>query len=383
MKILISGGAGFIGSAVAERLAADGHDVRLLDNLSPQVHGQDGRRSFSLSRARASGRLVVGDVTSAEDWHRCLGDVTHVLHLAAETGTGQSMYSVGRYCEANVAGTATLLDILRNTEHQVSRVVVASSRAVYGEGAAHCPRHGTVYPHGRRIQDMEQGLFAPPCPICQVATTPEPTLEEAQLRPNSIYAVTKLAQEQLIMTACPALDIEAVALRYQNVYGPGQSLVNPYTGILSIFAVAMLSEQPINVFEDGAETRDFVYIDDVVEATNAALFADKVNGHIVNVGSGRPTSVVQIVGLLAAALGVEPRYRVSGDFRVGDIRHNWADISKAARLFHYEPTWAVDAGISRFARWVQDELEQYIQSGGSYDAALDELRQHGLLHRSR
>lgn len=383
MKILITGGAGFIGSAVAERLAGRSLDVVILDLLSPQIHGDHPDQSFAVDLARRSGELRVGDVRSAEDWRAVMDGVTHILHLAAETGTGQSMYAVGHYCDTNVRGTSLLLDLLAQGGHRVEKVVVASSRAVYGEGKAKCPTHGAVYPHARRAEAMERGEFAPECPACGAATEPLPTDEESQLRPSSIYAITKLTQEQLVLTGCGALGIQAAALRYQNVYGPGQSLINPYTGIFSIFSAAMLDGREINIFEDGLESRDFVSIDDVAEATVRTLFSETVDGQVINIGSGVRTTVIDMVAALGRALNVRPAYRCSGDFRIGDIRHNVADMSRARDLLGFVPRQGLEKGIAAFADWAGAEPAKGMQGVGTYEDSLDEIRRRGLLKSNR
>lgn len=377
-RVLITGGAGFIGSALAHRLSAEGHDIRMLDTLSPQVHGEDApRTSATWRRAEASGELVVGSVTSRADLEAALDGTQVVVHLAAETGTGQSMYEIQRYVDVNVGGTALLLDLLAKGRHSVRKLIVASSRAVYGEGK-YLADDGTVfYPAQREEALLDAGVFDPVDPRDPALTLrPVPTDEGSRLSPSSIYGVTKLTQEQLVLTAANALGIGGVALRFQNVYGPGQALHNPYTGILSIFSTLLRRNAEINVFEDGLESRDFVFIDDVVAATRAAILGEAANGHAVNVGSGVATSVLEVVDQLQQAFGVAASSRVSGNYRVGDIRHNVADLSLAGELLGYRPEVSFAEGIRRFVDWVRSESPDALDQ---YERSLDELRARNLL----
>ena len=270
-NILITGGAGFIGSNLALKLLKRGYRVTVLDSLAAQIHGDDPDRSPLYGSIKNEVRFVHGDVTVREDWEKALKDQDAIVHLAAETGTGQSMYEIQKYTETNIGGTSLMLDILTNSKHRVRKVVVASSRAIYGEGRYLSRTYGYVYPLSRTEEYMSQGDFeckypGEPAPLTLVGTT-----EDSLIHPTSVYGITKHVQEQLVMTVCPTLGIAPVAFRYQNVYGPGQSLSNPYTGILSIFSTRIKNKNGINVFEDGKESRDFVYIEDVVDATIAGL----------------------------------------------------------------------------------------------------------------
>ena len=255
------------------------------------------------------------------------------------------------------------------------RVVVASSRAIYGEGCYLSDELGTVYPGPRREADMADGRFEPSVPGAVTPLEVVPTPEDSPAHPGSVYGITKLAQELLVMTVCGSLGIESVALRYQNVYGPGQSLTNPYTGILSIFSTRILNRQPINIFEDGEESRDFVFIDDVVRATCMAAVVPDVGSAVVNIGSGVRTSVSQVVDALMGAYGIKVPVEISGNFRIGDIRHNLADISAARALLGYEPSVDFTSGVNQFASWVQ---AQAIASS-PYDGSLAEMRARNLL----
>jgi dTDP-L-rhamnose 4-epimerase len=379
MKVLITGGAGFIGSQLALRLVGLGHKVTIIDSLSPQIHGNNAATTSPLYRSLL-GRVDFerGCVTDHRLLAEKLGEQDAVVHLAAETGTGQSMYQVRRYSDVNVGGTATLLEALATVQHNVRRLVVASSRAVYGEGKYRSADGEVVYPSGRLISDLSAGAFELYCPRTGQELTPVATDEESKLHPNSVYGITKEAQERLVMTVCPALGIESVALRYQNVFGPGQSLRNPYTGILSIFSNSILNGNAINIFEDGKESRDFVFIDDVVNATCLALFKNEAAGEVFGIGSGVPVTVLRIAELLINKYGREVPVRVTGQYRVGDIRHNFADLAKARRLLGFECKVDFEEGIERFVQWVkQQEI-----SDDAYSQSLDELASRGLLGSS-
>jgi dTDP-L-rhamnose 4-epimerase len=372
-RILITGGAGFIGSSIAIALTKRNYEVRVLDSLTPQIHGPNGDSPTRRAVDRVA-ELIHADVRDMDAVASALKGVHAVIHLAAETGTGQSMYEVGRYADVNIMGTSKLLNLL-STGSDVERVIVASSRAVYGEGKYVCDNDGSVYPHQRHQSDMESGYFDPRCPRCNGAIHVVATDEDSQLHPTSVYGITKQVQEQLVLLCSATIGIPAIALRYQNVYGPGQSLANPYTGILSIFSTRLKSGGDINIFEDGKESRDFVYIDDVVAATIAALEAlPNVTGAF-NVGSGHPVNVLSVVAMLQEQLGVGGEIRVTGHYRSGDIRHNFADIQRARDLLGWEPAVKFEDGLRRFVIWVES---QQVGVDG-YERALDELRSRGML----
>lgn len=354
--VLITGGAGFIGSHLAKRFVDDGHRVVILDALIEQVHGAVPEEESALLRSVSQIATVIkGSVTSTDDLKRALKDATVVVHLAAETGTGQSMYEIERYVDTNIGGTAKLLDLLTNTENLVKRVVIASSRSIYGEGSYRTKDGRIVFPTHRSPEAMERGRFELEDELTGEPLEMIPTSETAVIHPSSVYGITKQAQESLVMTVGPAIGIDAVALRYQNVYGPGQSLKNPYTGILSIFSTLIRKGSEINVFEDGRESRDFVYIDDVVEATYLAALSPDAAGRILNVGSGVATSVTDVVEALTSEFGVTVPVRVSGNYRIGDIRHNVADTELLARVLGFTPAVPFREGVHRFVEWVKNE----------------------------
>ena len=373
-NVLITGGAGFIGSRLANFLTASGHKVRVLDNLSPQIHGSIPESSPLFLSLHHDAEFIRGSVTNHDDLIKALQDVDTVVHLAAETGTGQSMYAIQHYSDVNVGGTALLLDLIANQPFPVKKIVVASSRAVYGEGKYLCGQHGFIYPPARSAMDMEKGDFDVHCPICGLSAGLMATDEDAPARPSSVYGVTKFTQEQLVLNVGRALGISAIAFRYQNVYGPGQSLLNPYTGILSIFSTRILNQSAINIFEDGNESRDFVYIDDVVSITARAVEYDKPLVDVFNVGAGIATDVLTIANTLQKLLGATVPTIISGQFRAGDIRHNFADLSKVKKVLGFEPTVSIKQGLASFVDWVKSEQVQVDR----YEQSLQELTSKGL-----
>ena len=320
-KILITGGAGFIGSNLALALINKGYTIRVLDNLSTQIHGNYPEKTSPLYQSIiGKTEFVYGTVTSKEDWIRAIDGQDAIVHLAAETGTGQSMYQIQHYCDVNIGGTAIMLDLLANTESTIKKIIIASSRAIYGEGRYECRDHGMIFPESRNDKDMQIGDFECKCPYCQQPVKLLPTTEDSRIHPSSIYGITKQSQEQLVLTIGKALKIPAVAFRYQNVYGPGQSLSNPYTGILSIFSNLLLNGKNINVFEDGKESRDFVYIDDVVRATILGLENGCANFEVFNVGADKAIDVFTIVEYLRSACNSSSEITITGNYRIGDIR---------------------------------------------------------------
>ncbi|KQR49524.1 epimerase [Microbacterium sp. Leaf161] len=373
--VLITGGAGFIGTRLAARFAQDGHAVTVLDSLIPQVHGDDPQQTSPLLRSlRGIADVIEGTVTSTDDLRRALEGATVVVHLAAETGTGQSMYEIDRYVETNVGGTAKLLDVLANEPNSVHRVVIASSRSIYGEGAYRTGDGRLVYPGHRADADMAAGDFDVHHPGEGVLSL-VPTDEDAKLHPSSVYGITKQMQESLVMTVAPTIGKDSVSVRYQNVYGPGQSLKNPYTGILSIFSTLIRQGKEINIFEDGEESRDFVYIDDVVEATFLAATDPRAAGQTFNVGSGVATTVNEVVAALFDAFGRDVPTRVSGNYRLGDIRHNVADTSRLKEVLGFTPRTEFREGLRAFVEWV---LSEPIEVDG-YQRSLDEMSKRNLL----
>jgi dTDP-L-rhamnose 4-epimerase len=376
-KILITGGLGFIGLEIARQLVERRQPVLLLDNLSPQIHGALPNFSDKEFLQNTLVHVLRGDVRDSAIWAAALSDARCVIHLAAETGTAQSMYEIHRYTDTNVGGTAMLLDYLANHSHGVKKIVLASSRSVYGEGAYTCNQCGMVYPPERPAAMLSRHQWEPLCPKCGAVIRAAATPECASPQPASVYAATKLAQEDLVRIAATALGIGSVIFRFQNVYGEGQSLKNPYTGILSIFSNQLRLGKVLNLYEDGKESRDFVHVSDVARAVLLSLDSDRADGLTLNVGSGIATSVATIADLLQQRIGGHTGANVSGHYRLGDIRHEYADLSGIRQRLGFAPEITLEAGLDRFVEWVRrqpaepDRLPQ----------ASEELASRGLMQR--
>ncbi len=375
MNVLISGGAGFIGSNMALKLKSKGYNVTVLDSLSEQIHGFNPEITSPIYQSIVDKvNFVKGDVNSRDDWEKALYDIDYVVHLAAETGTGQSMYEINKYVDVNIGGTAKLMEVITNEINQVKKVVVAASRAVYGEGKFQCEEHGIVYPESRKDEDMSQGDFEVKCPMCNQNVEMLPTDEESKLHPTSVYGHTKQSQEELCMIVGKSINLPVVAFRFQNVYGPGQSLKNPYTGILSIFSTRIKNGNDLNIFEDGLETRDFVYIEDITDSIILGIENDNANFQSFNVGSGEKIDVLTVANTLKEKYGSNVNINVSGNYRLGDIRHNLGDLTKIRTLLGYEPKVKFTEGISNFVDWVE---KQNVESD-NYEASIEEMKKKGL-----
>jgi dTDP-L-rhamnose 4-epimerase len=377
-NILITGGAGFIGSHLSLQLLQKGYTVTVLDNLHPQIHGNNPEITSPLYQSvKNKVRFIKGDVVNKDDWHKALENQHIVVHFAAETGTGQSMYEIERYTTVNVTGTAILLDYLTNTKHQIEKVIIASSRAVYGEGKYFSKKTNQYfYPVARSEADLQNGIFEIRNPddksdFLSVCATDE----QSKIQPNSIYGLTKYHQEQALMICCKSLNIPCVAFRYQNVYGVGQSLTNPYTGILSIFSTRIKQQKAINIFEDGKESRDFVFIDDVVNATMLGIEKEAANYLSFNVGTGIAISVLEVAQTLIKNYNLEIPLEITGQYRKGDIRHNFADTKLIKEKLDFVAKVDFATGINRFCNWVneQDIIED------KYEQSLAELKAKGLM----
>jgi dTDP-L-rhamnose 4-epimerase len=373
-KILVTGGAGFIGQRLSIALIHAGHYVRILDNFSIQVHSSNVLPEIITKNSE----VISTDIRNRDALKKAISDIDTVIHLAAETGTGQSMYEIERYFSVNVQGTATLLDLLQNDScgKSVQSIVVASSRAIYGEGAYNCNEHGTVYPEQRTREALTAAQFEPRCPYCGKPIGLLSTAENAPFKPMSVYGLTKQVQEQSVLLYARTRGINGFGLRYQNVYGPGQSLKNPYTGILAVFSNLARQNELIEIYEDGFESRDFIYIDDVVSATvKSALFDGKYIGAI-NVGSGVATSVMSVAQTIKNYFSSSSEIRVSGAFRVGDIRHNIADISLAHKVLGFVPRVSFPQGINGFLSWAEN---QPMHDKAAYAQSVDELSSKNLM----
>jgi dTDP-L-rhamnose 4-epimerase len=375
-KILITGGAGFIGSNVARVLVKEGHEVTILDNFLPQIHGDKNKLSEDLE---GKVKLIIGDVSDKETLYSALKGQDAVIHYAAETGTGQSMYAVSHYTNVNIQATAELCDYIINEQHQIKTIIVASSRSIYGEGKYLSPEYGTVYPNSRTYQNVKES-FEVCCPVSGKHNLElQATDESSKIHPSSFYGITKQVQEQMVILASQLKNINGYALRYQNVYGPGQSLKNPYTGILSIFTRLALQNEKINIFEDGLESRDFVHIEDVVNATVSCLKREEKGQHILNVGSGIPVNVIEVAEEIVSYLKSDSEIQISGAFREGDIRHNFADLKQIKEITGFEPKWSFKEGLHSFIDWAlkQDDIPK---DTTDYKKSLSELEEKGLLN---
>jgi dTDP-L-rhamnose 4-epimerase len=374
-NILITGGAGFIGSNISLKLISKGYNVTVLDNLSRQIHGDKPEENSPLYLSiKDKVNFIKGSINDKFLLEKAIIDQDAIIHLAAETGTGQSMYEIQKYSDINVGGTALMLDILANSKHNVKKVIVASSRSIYGEGKYLSSKYGIVYPKHRKAFDMDRGDF-------EVSYLDDNNLqilstdEDSKIHPSSVYGITKQNQEQMIMTVCPTIGISSVAFRYQNVYGPGQSLSNPYTGILSIFSTLILSGKELNIFEDGLESRDFVYIDDVINATILGLELDEANGEIFNVGNGVQTTVLEVASKLIKNYNSNTKIKISGNYRLGDIRHNFADLAKIENNLGFRPKYSFEEGLIKFCDWVKEQ--KIIES--KYENSILEMKNKGLM----
>lgn len=373
--VLITGGAGFIGARTARRLAAAGHRVRLLDVLDPQIHGPRAHFPRDLPRGIET---VRGDVRDARAVKRSLRDIDAVFHFAARTGTGQGQYQIADYVDTNVGGTAALLNgIVRLA--RPPRLILASSRAVYGEGPVRCPRHGPIRPAERMPGDLARGDFDLKCPRCGSRVNSARCDENQPTEPRSLYAVTKKHQEDLCREAARSHGVPVVILRYFNVYGAGQSLHNPYTGVATVFFNRLRAGAPVDLYERGRPTRDFVHVDDVVRANHAALSRRAPTDGPINIGGGRAVSVRTLATALGRALGRPVVFRDEGLYRAGDILACTADLRRARRTLGFRPRISLERGLKEFAEWA---MRQSPRGGLPYARTLRELARFGLLGKA-
>jgi dTDP-L-rhamnose 4-epimerase len=352
-KILVTGGAGFIGSFLVDALLERGNTVRVYDALVPQVHGPEQAVPAYLNPAA---ELVRGDMRDRAALAEAIEGMDVIYHLAAAVGVGQSMYQIQYYTEANTLGGAVLLDLLANTKHGARKVIVASSMSIYGEGKYECADCGAVYPRLRTEAQLKAREWEMKCPHCGRDVQPVPTDEEKPLYPTSIYAVTKRDHEEMFLCTGLAYGIPAVALRFFNTYGPRQALSNPYTGVMAIFSGRLLNHQPPVIYEDGRQSRDFIHVRDIVQGLLLAMDRPEADNQVFNLGTGRQTSVGQVAEMLSQRLtGGEVRPDLRQQYRAGDIRHCYADLAKARRLLGFEPRISLEDGLEDLLTWVQGQ----------------------------
>ncbi len=369
-QVLITGGAGFVGSHVADGLLRAGHRVRVLDNLTPQVHTNGERPNYLSPEVE----LVVGDVRDPRVLRQVLLGVEVIYHFAATVGVGQSMYEISRYMSVNTQGTAELLQAILDLKLTPEKLVVASSMSIYGEGRYVCPRtERAVNPPVRSLRQLRESRWELECDECGAVLSPAPTHEDKPSEINSMYALSKRDQEDLCMIFGRTYGLAVTALRFFNIYGTRQALSNPYTGVAAIFAARMLNGQAPLVFEDGEQMRDFVSVHDIVRANLLAMERAEANGHVINIGSGKPISIRDVAEILARSLGREFEPVITHKYRAGDIRHCYADLSRARKLLGYEPQVSHAEGFLELAEWLASQ-----EAEDKAETMLHQLTTYGL-----
>lgn len=382
MNILLNGGAGFIGAEIVNQLYETGnYGITVLDSMTEQIHGKDWEQSYLYKTIEGKCRFIKGSVCDIDTVKRAIEDCEVVIHLAAETGTGQSMYQINQYNETNIMGISNVLQAisLMGKGSKVKKIILSSSRSVYGEGKYKCPDCGIIYPDSRSKEKLLDGDFNFYCPKCGKKLEVDATTEDSEIKPKSLYAYTKYSQEMMLKTMCPAMGIDYTIFRFQNVYGVGQSLKNPYTGILSVFSTLMLENKPVNIFEDGLESRDFINVKDIAKGVIDSIENTESNGEVINLGSGVNTSVIEIAEILKKHYRSNSELKVTGDFRIGDIAHNKADISKAQRLLGFKPTISLEDGLRDFCNWVVGQDKD----NSGYEKSLSEMEKAGMFIRKQ
>ncbi|MBN1804550.1 MAG: NAD-dependent epimerase/dehydratase family protein [Sedimentisphaerales bacterium] len=350
--ILVSGGAGFVGSHLVDELVRLGHFVTIIDNLDPQVHPHSKKPGYLNSDAD----FIKADIQNYDVLKTAISQVDIIFHFASSTAVGQSAKQIKKYIRNNVLTTANLWDVLANMSHSVKKVILASSRAVYGEGPYLCKVCNDEFIANPRAEiDLKNEIWEIRCPTCSEFATPLRAHEQMPLKPASIYAITKKMQEEISLCCSRMLDLPAVVLRFSNVYGDRQSMTNPYVGILSIFASNILNKKTVEVFEDGLESRDFIYVKDVVRACLMAMDSEKADNQIFNVGSGQIVSVLYVANMISEKLNGFLKPQIVPKFRLGDIRHLWVDTSKINKVLGFKSEFSFDEGIGRFINWIRKQ----------------------------
>jgi dTDP-L-rhamnose 4-epimerase len=367
-NVLITGGAGFVGSHLTDTLLQQGHSVRIFDNLSPQVHPQ-GVPPYLPSDAE----LTVADVRDADAVRSAIDGVDVIFHLASAVGVGQSMYEIANYMGVNTQGTANLLQVLLDSGCKIEKLIVASSMSIYGEGKYLCPGCGEMAPEPRLLPQLAAKQWEMRCPQCESVLAPVATDESKPLQCTSIYALSKKDQEEMCLLFGRTYGIPVVALRFFNIYGSRQALSNPYTGVAAIFASRLLNRRAPLIFEDGRQKRDFVSVYDIVQACTLAMETSGADGRAINIGSGVPISIQEVAMILCDALERYELVSVTGKYRAGDIRHCFADITLARRLLNYQPRIEFAQGMSELAYWLRSQQPQ-----DHSETAVAQLMQYGL-----
>lgn len=368
-QILITGGAGFVGSHLADGLLAAGHRVRVLDDLTPQVH-PIGPPDYLSPEVE----LVAGDIRDPNRLREVLAGVDVVYHFAATVGVGQSMYEISRYMSVNTQGTAELLQAILDSKSPPEKIIVASSMSIYGEGRYTCSQCGaTASPPVRSLAQLKSGQWELHCDACHGVLLPQPTAEDKPSEINSMYALSKRDQEELCLIYGRTYGLPVTALRFFNIYGTRQALSNPYTGVAAVFASRLLNGNAPMLFEDGEQMRDFVSVHDIVRANLLAMQRSESNGEVINIGCGKPITIRRVAELLSGSLGLKLEPVISQKFRAGDIRHCYADISKARRLLGYEPQVTHEQGFKELAEWLGGQKAE-----DNAETMLKELNSYGL-----
>ena len=367
-RALVTGGAGLIGSHVADLLVREGWRVRILDNLEPNTHKR-GRPAW----INRDAEFVHGDLRDRATIENALSDIDIVFHQAAYGGY---MPEMAKYVQVNSLGTAQVLEAIREKNFPIKKIIVASSQAVYSEGAGECPKHGLVFPKVRPVQQLQRGDWSARCPICNQPTTSVPTPEEAPVGGETVYGLTKVDQEKLVLLWGKQVGIPTVALRYSCTYGPRQSIFNPYTGVIAIFCTRLLNNLPPVLYEDGEQTRDFSFVEDIARANLLAAEADKLDGEAINVGSGEGTPIRKVAQILSKLLKIDIEPEARGEFRPGEMRHLTSDTKKI-RGAGYKPRVELDGGIQRYIDWIrsQSDIRDY------FSDAEQILKSKGIVHR--
>ncbi|MGB6680411.1 MAG: NAD-dependent epimerase/dehydratase family protein [Candidatus Bathyarchaeia archaeon] len=372
-RVLVTGGAGFIGSHVVDLLIDKGYETIVLDCLQEQVHGKLKKKPDYLN---PSANFILDNLSNLDTIKNILPKVDAVIHLAATVGVGQSMYQIHRYIDSNTAGTALLLDSIVNTSNSIKKLIVASSMSNYGEGKYYCEKcSSTRYPTSRDVSKLKERKWEPECSICGSSLIHKPTDEQTPVAPTSIYAMSKWHQEQMVLLIGETYNIPSVALRFFNVYGPRQALSNPYTGACAIFSSRLINNKPPHIFEDGKQLRDFIHVKDVARSVVLALENNYVNNVPINIGSGNTISIIELAEKLSELYGVKIKPHVSNEFRKGDIRHCYADISRAKKMLSFQPEISLTQGLNDLIQWAKD----HHWGADLFDTALTELKEKQLI----